>query len=481
MAEDFELVRSYRQHLKRGAALLEEGRYDDALREVEQSLALDPHSVPAQALRDRICAARARTAAPLPESAVQPGKGFVPYGVNAASWRGFEQRITDRRVRALLDAANSAIVAGDAVTARVALAEARELKPDAAGLAELEARLSATPVAPPPEAVPAARIWMRAIGAAAMFLIGVSLLIGVEWLRPIDTITPSSSVMMRAPDAAPTRDVGAPGASDSGAAISEVEDGGESVPAIITPPEPLLQPRGTTGTIPATETRPVARNDAPAVRTQAPPAAAPASETAVDAEVADDYVGRPDVARVENTAEPADPIVARAEITDLPEPIAASAAGMAAAADERPAVNGPAVDAAPAALPSARVPAATVPPPDRGRVEDVLRRYASAYRTLDASAARAVWPSVDEKALSRAFQNLASQHVSFDACDIDIRGAVANASCRGQASYVGKVGSREPRTEARTWQFELRRRGDAWLIEGVDARRLSASAAYPDR
>jgi hypothetical protein len=152
---------------------------------------------------------------------------------------------------------------------------------------------------------------------------------------------------------------------------------------------------------------------------------------------------------------------------------------------DSPAPAGPAVDPSPAPLPAAVVAAAavpSVPPPDRSRVEEVLRRYASAYRSLDAGAARAVWPSVDEKALARAFQNLESQSVSFDACDIDIRGAIANASCRGRASYIGKVGSREPRTEQRTWQFELRRSGDAWVIEGVDARRRSGGAAsYQDR
>jgi hypothetical protein len=465
MAEDFELVRTYRQHLKRAGALLDEERFDDALHEVEQALLLDAHSVPAQALRDRIRAARARVAPVMAaETAAQPGKGFVPYGVNAASWRGFEQRITDRRVRALLDTANTAIVAGDAVAARIALEEARELKPGAPELPELEARLAALPPPAPPEPVNAPRIWMRAFGAAAMFLIGVSLLIGVEWLRPIDTITPSTTLMTTAPDAAPTPDYRA---TPEAGAIAVESDEDESIPAIITPPEPLLQPRGTSGTIPATETRPVARNDAPAPA--APPAPVP---VAPSREVGDDFAVRPDVARAENTAPEPESLVARASET--------------IAADAEPAPAGPALDAAPPAaaaiVPAAALPrAAAVPPPDRSRVEEVLRRYASAYRALDASAARAVWPSVDEKALARAFQNLESQNLSFDACDIDIRGAVANASCRGEASYIGKVGSREPRTEQRTWQFELRLRGESWLIEGVDARRRAAAASYQER
>lgn len=480
MAEDFELVRAYRQHLKRGAALLDEGRFDDALHEVEQALALDAHSLPAQALRDRIRTVRMRTAPLAAEPASAPGRGFVPHGVNAASWRGFEQRITDRRVRALLDTANSAIVAGDSITARAALEEARDLRPDAPELADLEARLTAVPVLPPPATVSGPRIWMRAAGAAAMFLVGVSLLIGVEWLRPIDTITPASTVMVGAPAAAPARELRSVDAPPAGAII-EAEDGDESIPAIIMPPEPLLQPRGTTGTMPAVETRPVARNEPPP---PADPAPVPALREVADDFVADPEVlaSRPDVARAEISDAPAETSIARADVAraDIARADVARtevASGPAAS----PAVERRVVEARPAALPPAVVPAAAAPVPDQGGVEAVLRRYASAYRALDASAARAVWPSVDEKALARAFQNLSSQDVSFDDCDIDIRGEVANASCRGLASYVGKVGSREPRTESRTWQFELRRDGAAWLIEGVNARRLSAESAFRDR
>jgi hypothetical protein len=111
---------------------------------------------------------------------------------------------------------------------------------------------------------------------------------------------------------------------------------------------------------------------------------------------------------------------------------------------------------------------------DEPGVKQALNQYARAYGRLDAGAARAVWPTVDERALARAFAGLESQDVSFDNCDIEVRGATANASCRGQASYVGKIGAREPRTEARQWRFELRRDGDAWKIESAEARRVTA-------
>jgi hypothetical protein len=110
---------------------------------------------------------------------------------------------------------------------------------------------------------------------------------------------------------------------------------------------------------------------------------------------------------------------------------------------------------------------------DRVRVEEVLGQYARAYGQLDARAAHAVWPSVDQRALARAFDSLSSQSVSFDTCDIDVRGATANASCRGRASYVGKVGHNQPRSEPRTWHFELQRVGETWKIAHAEARRIS--------
>jgi hypothetical protein len=104
-------------------------------------------------------------------------------------------------------------------------------------------------------------------------------------------------------------------------------------------------------------------------------------------------------------------------------------------------------------------------------VTAALDQYARAYGRLDASAARAVWPSVNERALSNAFAGLASQALDFKDCSIDVRGSAAHAVCRGTASYVPRVGSDRPRIEPRTWRFELRRDGDAWTIADAVAQR----------
>ncbi|MBA2356027.1 MAG: hypothetical protein H0V80_15355 [Acidobacteria bacterium] len=110
-------------------------------------------------------------------------------------------------------------------------------------------------------------------------------------------------------------------------------------------------------------------------------------------------------------------------------------------------------------------PASPLPPADGPRIHAVLRQYASAYRRLDAAAARAVWPSLDTRALARAFDGLQSQQLVFDRCDVSVSGAKAQAACHGSATYVPRVGDRSPRTDARQWSFQLERvDGEQWRI-----------------
>lgn len=111
----------------------------------------------------------------------QANERFVPSGVNEQSWLGFEQRIQERRFRALLETMNNALIAGDAIETRMALEEARELRPDAPELIDIEERLRATPLMVPP---PAHRLlWTRALGGVMLLLVGVGLLFGIEWMR----------------------------------------------------------------------------------------------------------------------------------------------------------------------------------------------------------------------------------------------------------------------------------------------------------
>jgi hypothetical protein len=103
-------------------------------------------------------------------------------------------------------------------------------------------------------------------------------------------------------------------------------------------------------------------------------------------------------------------------------------------------------------------------------VQSVIDRYREAFDTLDAKVVESFWPSVDSRALGRAFAQLESQHLHFDRCDIQLAGARAFASCHGYAQLVRKAGSQDPRTEARQWTFTRGEVKDQWVILGVDAR-----------
>jgi type IV secretory pathway VirB10-like protein len=100
----------------------------------------------------------------------------------------------------------------------------------------------------------------------------------------------------------------------------------------------------------------------------------------------------------------------------------------------------------------------------------VLREYSRAYERLDVRATKAVYPSVDDRKLQRAFQELEGQQVRFASCGVSISssGAGANARCRGDATFRPKVGSRIVRLTDREWTFSLSRGGSGWQI--LDAR-----------
>ncbi len=107
---------------------------------------------------------------------------------------------------------------------------------------------------------------------------------------------------------------------------------------------------------------------------------------------------------------------------------------------------------------------------DENGVRETLQRYRAAYEQLNARSAAAVWPAVDERALARAFNGLAAQQLQFDACDLNVRGTAATATCKGTASYTPKVGS-GTQVEPRTWQFTLQKNAGQWAIESARVER----------
>src|SRR5690348_10369767 len=87
---------------------------------------------------------------------------FVPSGVDAQSWIGFEQRIQERRFKALVETIHTAITQRNGVSARAALEEARELRPGAPELTALAARVALLPSAAQLQASGASQLWYRA-------------------------------------------------------------------------------------------------------------------------------------------------------------------------------------------------------------------------------------------------------------------------------------------------------------------------------
>ena len=111
-----------------------------------------------------------------------------------------------------------------------------------------------------------------------------------------------------------------------------------------------------------------------------------------------------------------------------------------------------------------------MPASETGAIQTVLSQYRTAFRDLDAGAARAIWPSVDAKALGKAFDSLERQDLVFNSCQIAVRDVRAVASCAGTARYVPRIGNRDLHDERRSWEFKLRKVDDVWLIDTVSAR-----------
>jgi hypothetical protein len=105
-------------------------------------------------------------------------------------------------------------------------------------------------------------------------------------------------------------------------------------------------------------------------------------------------------------------------------------------------------------------------------IRRTVERFAHAYNLLDANAAQEVWPSVPVEQLSRAFNDLQSQSLTFDRCAINrLSVDAASVSCAGSTRIVPRIGHASPRVESRQWRFTLARADTAWLIETVDVSR----------
>lgn len=353
----------------------------------------------------------------------------VPH-VATPQWQSFELRMRERRADRCARRARLALDAGQMQDAADALDEARRLHPLSPGVEELTRALAVATVADEqPNRLSGHRqvvLWSVLLAAG---LLGQS----ADWSRsskPQETDEPPAPArvesLVRLPVVSPVF--------PKNLEAKNLEDGQSGSEE----PEPPPPPQ-TRVSISTADVRTADAIRKPVLLT--PPRPAPPAPAPRDADVAD---------RARTAAAP----VPAVRATTAPEP---TAAPLTPATESRE-------------LPVAAAAAASMPIPDpRAAIRATLGRYESAYTQLDASAVQAVWPSLDHRALARAFEGLASQRVSLGSCDVNVTGETARANCSGTAAWTPRVGGGS-RSTSRRWVFDLTQAEGAWRIVRVDAR-----------
>jgi hypothetical protein len=415
--------------------------------------------------------------------------GMLQSHTATEQWQSFEVRMRRRRVERCVLRASVAIEAGVLEDARAALEEVQRLDPYEPALETLRTQLSsaetnvlspellrASPAAAFPLDTPLlepsvtieeptpGHVWRYAV--AGLLLVTISGAGGWFWVvtntrgQPIGAKPPLAAAAAPEPAAPPRA-----GSLDSAVRIDE---SAVRVPSSIERFAPETTATATTGT-PDAKAPASAPGDPPLGSALSPDASLPAAI----ARPTSDATAPPVVAAerprpVAALLEPAPPLVDSA-----PVPVPSGGVDGVALSDtsvnlSMPAPVSPAASLAPIPVP---VPPPAPPPAqsDERLVRAALSRYEGAYSSLDAAAASAVWPSVDRRALSSAFQGLSSQDVSLGRCEVRVSGATAQAECRGTAKWTPKVGG-GPQTAARQWRFDLKNVGNDWIITRATVR-----------
>jgi tetratricopeptide (TPR) repeat protein len=405
-------------HLRSARAAREAGDVALALQEVDAALSIDPDYLAARVLRESL--ANRRPAAPLhqqpPAQATPPQPERPPSDIATAKPLSLEERARRRRIEQRIGAARTAIRLGRTAEARAALDELVELEPALPVIAEIAAALDAA----------RARVKRKRPMLLVAVAAGVAGVIAGTFagratqvqrqLERADSVPLAPLAANAMPTFSVSLPVSAPMLSaalfEPAATVAAPQDAIAPVRADPVPsPPPALRARIET---PAPTTQRVSAAPAVAERPSPPPVAERASATPVPVE------------RVPDTPPTVSPRVDRP--SEAPPVLAGD---------------------------------------DPALIRDALQRYRRAYNALDARLAHAVYPGVDEAALTHAFEGLRSQSLEFEACSVDALAESARVVCRGSARYVPKVGSREPRAEARVWTFRLRKNDGDWRIESA--------------
>lgn len=362
-----------------------------------------------------------------------------------------------RRAERLAIRAEAAVAAGQLEEARTCFEEAKALAPALPQLALVEQKLA---VPPPSESRPRTRLpWIAGFTAAAILLVAIPSWLAVRQTPKQAQETPSAVELAPPPSASSET----PQTASETPRTAETKASAESAPA----PSAVFA-RETSAAAAALDRAAVPT--APTAPDGSKPQPAPAART--------QDLPAPPLPPVESPARSAEPPLPRVTAPRSEPPPTVSGPTIpttdAAPLSTAARVGTTELPVAPPAAPPAPVPAATPAAPaaelarpdvpQEAAVRTVLNRYASAYSALDADAAGRVWPGVNRAALSRAFDNLASQQISLGDCRIDVAGSSARANCTGSATWSPKVGDGGTHREARRWTFELARAGDSWQI-----------------
>lgn len=326
-----------------------------------------------------------------------------------------------RRAERCLLRAEIALEAGLDEEARAALDEARTLDSSTPTLEELRARMTAAAV--PVQDTPRASNRLMLVAGSAV-LVGLAAFGGWRITRtaaapPADQTASSRSRDVILPAGEPVRDTS----------------------VIVKTDVTMADPVAAEHEVPRREAEAAPPASSTPPRTASPPASTPTDPPVVRAE----RMPTPAVTPVSDIAPPEE----RASIPAAPPVVPPPVASVEPPPAPRPAAPAPVVDETP-------------------RVRAVLTQYEQAYSNLDANAASAIWPTVDQAALARAFSALQAQRLSLGRCNVQVNGAVAQASCSGSASWTPKVGSGQ--TRPRHWDFTLQNAEGAWRIVTAQTR-----------
>jgi hypothetical protein len=324
---------------------------------------------------------------------------------SSEQWQSFERRMRERRAERCLRQAHTALTSGRISDARRACAAAREMDPTLPALRALEGDIETL----------SARRRHRILAPAAVCSAALALAASIAWHASIDSPPPLTRPVSAGADI--VLSVPAGSVSSAPPPVEPASGPPDPEPSSRNAAVPQQQPREGTVEPPRLGNRRPLDPAAPARAGSIEPSSLPAVEaTAV-------------------------PVVPSAE------------------SDEE----------SPAAPPTAGDRTAAEPRADTAAIRRTLARYEAAYTDLDASAARAVWPSVDQRALARAFEGLAAQRIALNDCDVLVTGSTARATCSGAATWTAKVGGVQ-RSEARRWAFELKNEAGSWQIVRAETR-----------